>query len=71
MITSPIHLAITLAFVGAIFWLLLYLIEVVPIPEPFPRMAHVAILVIGVLIVILVLLDFLRAIDVGALYLAR
>ena len=48
-----------------------YLIEVVPIPEPFPRVAHVAILVICVLIVILMLLDFLRAIDVGALYLAR
>ena len=55
-----------LAFVGSIIWLLLFLIEELPIHVRFRRVSRAAILVIGVLIVILVLLDFLRRDPVGA-----
>jgi hypothetical protein len=47
--------------IGVIVWLLLYLIDVVPLPEPFNRVARVAIIVVGVLIIILLLLQFIGA----------
>ena len=66
MITSPIHLALILAFVGAIVWLLLFTIEELAIPVRYRRASRVAVLAIGVLVVILVLFGYLlRRIVVG------
>jgi hypothetical protein len=59
MIASLVGLVIYLIVVGLIIWLLLYLIDIIPLPEPFHRVARIAIMVIGVLIIILLLLQFI------------
>jgi hypothetical protein len=51
--------------VGLILWLLNYLIDAVPLQDPFRRVAKVALMVIGVLILILLLLNFLGVLDGG------
>jgi len=58
MIEGLIHLVIYLIVIGVIIWLLTYLVDAVPLPEPFARVAKVVILVVGILIVILLLLQF-------------
>jgi cytochrome c biogenesis protein CcdA len=71
MITSLIYLVIYLIVIGIVVWLLIYLIDNVPLPEPFNRVARVIIMVVGVLIVILLLLQFVGAIDGGMPRLGR
>ena len=63
MIESLIYLVLYLVVIGVIVWLLLYLIDAVPVPEPFHRVARVAIIVISVLIVIVLLLQFVGALS--------
>lgn len=58
MIESLVYLVIYLIVIGIVIWLLTYLIDAIPLPEPFNRVARIAILVIGVLIVIVLLLQF-------------
>ena len=58
MIGALIHLVIILIVLGVIAWLLLYLIDAIPLPEPFNRVARILIIVVSVLIVILLLLNF-------------
>jgi hypothetical protein len=65
MIASLIYLVVYIIVVGLILWLLNYLIDVVPLQEPFHRVAKVALMVIGVLIIILLLLNFIGVIDSG------
>lgn len=65
MITSLIYLVIYMIVIGIVIWLLLYLVDNVPIPEPFHRVARIVIMVVGVLVVILLLLQFVGAIDGG------
>ena len=65
MITALIHLVIFIVVVGLIVWLLLYLIDVIPLPEPFHRVARIAIIVVGILILILLLLQFLGVVEPG------
>ena len=57
MIASLVYLVIYVVIVGLICMLLLYLIDAVGLPEPFHKVARIAILVIGTLIVILLLLS--------------
>lgn len=71
MITALIYLVIYMVVVGLVVWLLLYLVDSIPLPPPFHQVARVAIMVIGVLILILLLLNFIGALDVGAPRLAR
>ncbi|MCA1455912.1 hypothetical protein I6F35_22355 [Bradyrhizobium sp. BRP22] len=71
MLASLIYLVIYLVVVGVIMWLLHYLVNAVPMDEPFRRVANVVIVVIGVLIVIVLLLNFAGIIDAGAPRLAR
>jgi hypothetical protein len=40
MITSLVYLVIYLIVVGLIIWLLTYLVDAIPLPEPFGRGAH-------------------------------
>jgi len=54
-VDSLVYLVIYLIVIGLVIWLLTYLIDIVPLPEPFGRVARI---VIGVLIVILLLLQF-------------
>lgn len=71
MIASLVMLVVWLIVIGLIIWLLTYLIDAVPVPEPFARVARVAILVIGVLIVIIILLQFAGLMDAGVPRLGR
>ena len=71
MIANLIYLVIYLIVVGLVIWLLTYLVDVIPLPEPFGRVARVAIIIIGVLIVILLLLNFIRLTEGGPPRLAR
>jgi hypothetical protein len=71
MITSLIYLVVYIIVVGLVLWLLNYLIDAVPLQEPFHRVAKIAILVIGVLIIILLLLNFLGVLDAGPPRLGR
>jgi len=57
MINSLVYLVIYIVVLGCIIGLLLWLIDAVPIPEPFHRIARIAIIVVGVLILILLLLS--------------
>jgi hypothetical protein len=59
MITSLIYLLIYLLIIGLVVWLALYVINAVPLPEPFHTVARVVIVVIGCLALILVLLNFI------------
>jgi hypothetical protein len=67
MITALVHLVIYIIVLGLVVWLLLYLIDVIPLPEPFSRIARIAVMVIGILIAILVLLQFAGIVEPGAL----
>jgi len=66
MLAALIHLVIYLVIAGVIIWLLLWLIDAIPLPEPFHKVARVVIIVVGVLIIILALLNF---IEPGAVHL--
>ena len=65
MITGLVYLIIYIIVVGLVLWLLSYLVDNIPLQEPFRRVAKIAILVIGVLIVILLLLNFIGVLDGG------
>jgi hypothetical protein len=63
VIASLIYLMIYLVVVGLVIWLLTYLIDAIPLPEPFHRVARIAVLVIGVLIMIVLLLNFVGLLE--------
>lgn len=65
MIQSLIFLVVYIVVVGLVLWLLRYLVNTIPMEEPFRRVANIAIVVIGVLILILLLLQFIGALDAG------
>jgi hypothetical protein len=65
MITSLIYLVVYIIVLGLIVWLLNYLIDIVPLAEPFNRVAKIALMVVAILIVILLLLNFIGVIDGG------
>ena len=67
MIASLVYLVVYMIVIGIVLWLLTYLIDVIPLPEPFNRVARVCIVVIGVLIVIVLLLQFVGALNGGHL----
>lgn len=59
MITALVYMVIYLIVVGLICWLLLVLVDTVPLSEPFARVLRVLIMAIGIIIAILVLLNFI------------
>jgi hypothetical protein len=66
MISSLIYLVVYIIVVGVVLWLLSYLIDNVPLQDPFRRVAKIALTVVGVLIIILLLLNFIGVLDGGA-----
>ena len=58
MIGTLISLIIVLLVVGILLWLIWYIIDAIPIPDPPARFIKLAVVVICVLIVIVVLLNF-------------
>lgn len=65
MVGSLLSLVITIVVVGLIFWLALWLVENLPLPVPFVQTGRVVVMVAGVLILILILLDFLGVLSSG------
>ena len=65
MISALVSLVIYVIVVGIILWLLRYLISQLPMDEQFRTVANMVILVVGVLILILLLLNFAGLIDGG------
>jgi len=60
-----VYLVISVIVLALILWLLNYLVDNVPMQEPFKRVCKIALMVIGVLIVILLLLNFIGVLDGG------
>ena len=58
MVASLVTLVIYILVVGLIFWLLHYLVDAIPLPAPFNQIAKTVLLVVGVLICIVLLLQF-------------
>lgn len=58
MIATLINLIIVLLVAGILLWLLYWLIDAIPIPDPPARFIRLAVVVIAVLVIVLVLLDF-------------
>lgn len=65
MISALIMMVVYLVVIGLIVWLLYYIIDSVPLAEPFNRVAKVVLLVVSVLIVILLLLNFVGVVGDG------
>jgi len=59
MIGTLVYLVIYVIVIGLVCGLLLYLIDVIPLQQPFHRVARVAIIAIGVLAVIFLLLGLI------------
>jgi len=59
MVETLLHLVIYLLIVGVIFWLLNYIIETVPLFEPFRSVARIVLIVVGCIILIYILLGLL------------
>ncbi len=57
MIGALITFVIYLIVLGIIMWLLLYIIDTVPMGEPFHTVARVVVIVVACLILILLLLQ--------------
>lgn len=57
-LSGLVELVIYLIVVGAVLWLLLWLIGYAGLPEPFAKVAKIIIMVIAVIILINVLLGF-------------
>lgn len=56
MISALITLVIYIVVLGLVTWLLLYIIDTIPLPEPFNRVARVLVIVVACLILIVLLL---------------
>ena len=52
-----VSLLITILVVGLVVWLLLYLIDLIPLPAPFGQVARVIVIAIAVILLIKVLLS--------------
>ena len=59
MITTLVYFVLYVLVIGLICWLLLYLNDAIPIPEPFHRVVRIAVLVVGVFILIFMLLGLI------------
>jgi hypothetical protein len=59
MIMALLTLIIYLAVVGLLYWLLIYVIDAIPIPDPPARIIKIIAMVILVLIIISLLLNLL------------
>jgi hypothetical protein len=57
MLSGLIALVVYIIVIGLIVWLLLYLIEALPLPAPFGQIARVVVIAIAVLFVIMLLLS--------------
>jgi len=59
-----VSLLITILVLGLIIWLILYVLSIIPLPEPFGQVARIIVIVIGVIFLIKILLG-LSGVHVG------
>ena len=59
MIISLINLIVWLVVIGIIYWLVIWLIDAIPIPSPPANFIKIGVMVVMVLVIILLLLNFL------------
>jgi len=59
MIPALINLIIYLLVAGILIWLVLYVVDAIPIPDPLNRIIKLVVVVLACLIVILLLLQVL------------
>ncbi len=65
MVAGLINLVVYLIVIGLVFWLLSYLVDTVPMQPQFRQVAKIALTVVGVLIIIVILLQFVGVADIG------
>ena len=70
MIGALITLIIYLMVVGLLYWLVIYVIDTIPIPDPPARIIKIVLMVLLVLIVIMLLLDLMGG-SVGGINLPK
>jgi hypothetical protein len=57
MISLLVNLIIYLLVVGLLYWLVVYVVDAIPIPQPANRVIKIALTVLVVLVIILLLLQ--------------
>lgn len=65
MIGALVMFALYVIVLGVIIWLLIYLVDTVPMFAPFKQVARTVIIVFGVIILILLLLGLIGLVDTG------
>lgn len=64
MISLLINLIVYLLIVGILYWLVIYVVDAIPIPQPANRMIKILVAVLAVLVIVLMLLR-LFSVDTG------
>jgi hypothetical protein len=59
MIIALINLIVWLVVVGILYWLVVWIIDAIPIPDPPARMIKIVLMVLLVIVVILLLLNLI------------
>lgn len=59
MVAALINLIIYLLVLGILIWLVMYVVDAIPLPDPLNRIIKVAVTVLACLVVILLLLSLL------------
>lgn len=67
MINLLVSLIIYMLIVGLLYWVAIYVIDSVPLPQPANRIAKIALTVLMVLVIILILLQLSGLIGSGPL----
>lgn len=70
MISGLITLIIYLLVLGLLYWLVIYILDTVPVPDPPNRIIRIALMVLMVLVIIVLLLNLVGT-SVGGLDLPR
>jgi hypothetical protein len=66
-IVGLVNFAIALVVLGLVFWLLLYIINTIPMFAPFREVARVVITVLACLVLIIMLLNLIGIVHVAAI----
>ena len=59
MIPALINLIVWLLIIGILYWLVVWLVDTLPIPDPPGRIIKIGVMVVMVLVVILLLLNLI------------
>jgi hypothetical protein len=59
MISALITLIVYLLVLGLLYWLVIYVLDTIPIPDPPNRIIKIALMVLMVLVIIVLLLNIL------------